>query len=155
MAYTPNMRKAVPGYPRWEADENGNVYRDGIEVVGHDHQGYVGVGKGDKRAFLVCSAFHGPKPFPLAEVRHLNDIKSDDRSSNLAWGTHHENMLDASRNGSLIHHNQRRGENHGMAKFTDDQIEAMRNMSRVEIMDVYGVSRSHAYRILKGEARCQ
>lgn len=32
-------------------------------------------------------------------VRHLNDDKEDNRVSNLAWGTHSDNMKDAIRNG--------------------------------------------------------
>lgn len=48
---------------------------------------------------LVCEAFHGPKPFEGAVARHLNDDKRDNRSSNIAWGTQSENVLDAVRNG--------------------------------------------------------
>ena len=43
---------------------------------------------------LVCETFHGPKPTPKHEVRHLNGIATDNRPENLAWGTHAENMQD-------------------------------------------------------------
>ena len=60
---------------------------------------------GDKRvrklATLLLLTFVGPKPYPRAEARHLNDISLDDRLENLAWGTHAENMADAVRNGRL------------------------------------------------------
>ena len=41
---------------------------------------------------LVCEAFAGTAPFPGAEVMHLNEKSTDNRSGNLAWGTHKENM---------------------------------------------------------------
>lgn len=50
---------------------------------------------------LVCEAFHGPKPFPGAQVLHHDDNKQNNVSSNLRWGTHKENMADSVRNGGL------------------------------------------------------
>lgn len=50
---------------------------------------------------LVCEAFNGPPPFPGALVRHLNDVKTDNRAENLAWGTMKENHADAVRNGTV------------------------------------------------------
>jgi hypothetical protein len=43
---------------------------------------------------MVCAAFHGPKPAPGYEVRHLNGVKSDNRAVNLKWGTRSENAYD-------------------------------------------------------------
>lgn len=54
---------------------------------------------------LVAEAFHGPRPAGLM-VRHLNDIKTDNRPENLAWGTMAENGADYVRNG--FHHYARR-----------------------------------------------
>lgn len=48
---------------------------------------------------LVLTAFVGPRP-PGAVVRHLNDIGTDNRVENLAWGTRSENQLDIIRNGN-------------------------------------------------------
>lgn len=42
---------------------------------------------------LVCEAFHGPRPDGLV-VRHLNNIKTDNRAENLAWGTRSQNARD-------------------------------------------------------------
>lgn len=58
---------------------------------------------------LVAEAFI-PNPDDLPLVRHLNDIKSDNRVENLAWGTHSDNMADSIRNGKQS--NQHRGKTH-------------------------------------------
>lgn len=47
---------------------------------------------------LVALAFH-PNPSRLPLVRHLNDIKTDNRAVNLAWGTPSDNGDDSVRNG--------------------------------------------------------
>ena len=41
---------------------------------------------------LVCEAFHGPPPFPEAVVMHLDEDPSNNRPSNLRWGTRKENQ---------------------------------------------------------------
>lgn len=47
----------------------------------------------------VCAAFHGPKPSPAHQVRHLNGDKYDNRPENLAWGTATENAADRAAHG--------------------------------------------------------
>lgn len=54
----------------------------------------------------MCIAFHGQPPSPSHEARHLNDVKTDNRLDNLAWGTKSQNALDAVRN--KRHHKSRR-----------------------------------------------
>lgn len=49
---------------------------------------------------LVCAAFHGPSPIPGLLVRHLNDVKTDNRAENLAWGTKSENAYDSIKHGT-------------------------------------------------------
>ena len=49
---------------------------------------------------LVLTAFVGPRPSPEIEVRHLNGVRSDNRLSNLAWGTASENAYDRVRHGT-------------------------------------------------------
>jgi len=41
---------------------------------------------------LICEAFAGPEPFAGAVVMHLNEDATDNRASNLAWGTQKENL---------------------------------------------------------------
>lgn len=43
-----------------------------------------------------------PNPENKPYVRHLNDIPSDNRLENLAWGTEKENVEDAKRNGRRV-----------------------------------------------------
>ena len=50
---------------------------------------------------LVCEAFHGPRPSPKHEVRHLNGDNFDNRAENLAWGTRSENKQDSIRHGTF------------------------------------------------------
>lgn len=40
-----------------------------------------------------------PNPLKYPVVRHLNDISTDNRIENLAWGTNRHNIEDAKRNG--------------------------------------------------------
>lgn len=49
-------------------------------------------------AQAILTAFVGPK-LPGWVARHLNDVISDNRLENLAWGTQKQNMQDARKNG--------------------------------------------------------
>ncbi len=44
-----------------------------------------------------------PNPNNYKLVRHLNDIKADNRQINLAWGTHKDNREDGIKNGKHFH----------------------------------------------------
>lgn len=48
---------------------------------------------------ILAQAFI-PNPENLPIVRHLNDVKTDNRLENLAWGTVSDNELDKTRNGN-------------------------------------------------------
>lgn len=50
---------------------------------------------------IVAEAFIGPRPAGEV-VRHLNDIKTDNRVANLTYGTHSENQIDAILNGGRL-----------------------------------------------------
>ncbi len=65
---------------------------------------------------LVCEAWHGP-PSAGQECRHLDGDQRNNRPENLRWGTHAQNMADALRHGTLA-----RGERHGRAKLTEEQV---------------------------------
>lgn len=57
---------------------------------------------------IVAEAFHGPKPLPGYEVRHLDGNRLNNVPQNLAWGTRSENSLDQVRHGT--HPNTRKTE---------------------------------------------
>ena len=48
------------------------------------------------KAFLYT-----PNPISYNVIRHLNDVKTDNRLINLAWGTRSANTMDSIRNGSF------------------------------------------------------
>ena len=48
------------------------------------------------KAFLF-----GPNPLSYNVVRHLNDVKTDNRLINLAWGTQSDNVRDCIKNGNF------------------------------------------------------
>lgn len=67
-----------------------------------DGRSSVLLANGDRRQtrlvyHLVLEAFVSQRPIGM-EARHLNDIPSDNRLSNLAWGTSSENKQDVIRN---------------------------------------------------------
>lgn len=97
---------------------------------------------------LVLLAFVGPAPDGM-EACHNNGVGSDNRASNLRWDTHYENNRDRVRHGTYA-----RGEQHPMAKLTREQVEAMRasGVHYEDAVALYGISRSQAYRILRGQA---
>jgi DNA-binding XRE family transcriptional regulator len=96
------------GYPRFGARINGKT----VTFIVHQ---------------VVCTLFHGPKPFPGAQVRHLNGVKTDNRASNLKWGTPVENAADRK-----IHGTNNEGEEHAQAKLTWERVR--------EIREVYATS---------------
>lgn len=55
---------------------------------------------------LVCAAFHGPRPTPTHDVRHLDGDAHDNRAANLAWGTKSQNSLDRADHGHDPHANR-------------------------------------------------
>ena len=89
---------------------------------------------------VVCQAFHGDKPDGCTLVRHLNDNRMDNRSANLAYGTHADNARDA-----LVNRKIRRGSSHKMAKITEDQareikIEITNGKSNTELAHRFNLS---------------
>lgn len=75
--------------------------KSSIDSVGYPRVRLVKNLKGVTRRVheLVVPAFQGPKPTPKHCVRHLNDVKTDNRLENLAWGTPKQNQQDKYLNG--------------------------------------------------------
>jgi hypothetical protein len=99
---------------------------------------------GKKRTFLlhqvICEAFHGVKPFPGAQARHLDGNPLNDRADNIKWGSAKENIAD-----KRVHGRVSEGERNGQAKLTAPQVLAIRErraagVSQVGLAREYGVT---------------
>lgn len=95
---------------------------------------------------LVLRAFRGP-PTPGQECRHLDGNSTNCALSNLAWGTHLENIRDKYRHGTMP-----RGETASTAKLTEAQVKAVREspLGCVRAAEAFGVSRSCIKAIRRG-----
>jgi len=91
----------------YEASSLGRIRRIPVGNIISQHlddKGYLVVnlhnGKRNLRKvhLLIGKAFHGPKPNPSAMMLHSNDVRTDNRESNLYWGTALQNSADMIRN---------------------------------------------------------
>ena len=94
------------------SDEDKIVNRNTGKIlkVGLDTNGYklicLRTIEGKKKTcrihILKAKAFlFGPNPLGYNVVRHLNDVKTDNRLINLAWGSYSDNIKDSMRNGKF------------------------------------------------------
>jgi hypothetical protein len=95
----------------------------------------------------VLTAFVGPRPVGQ-EARHLNGVSSDNRLTNLAWGTRLQNAADRQLHGDEPH-----GDAKPNARLTSAQALAIRDDTRPsrEVGAAYGVSHTAVLRIRRGE----
>lgn len=93
-------------------------------------------------AALMLEAFIGPRP-NNGVVRHLNDVRNDNRLDNLTWGSIRDNAEDAIRNGVWP-----LGHAHGHSKLSVSDLAKIRatpnahqgGISARELAEKYGVS---------------
>lgn len=101
---------------------------------------------------LVAIAFNGPQPSDKPLVRHLNDDRTDNRASNLCWGTHSENMRDMVNHGRSL-----TGTRNPRAILSPkDAVEirhlyATTKISQREIAERYGVVQTQISRVVRGQ----
>lgn len=95
------MWKQVPGHPRYEVSDTGRARRGtkevGLKVANTGYRRIWMDGKEYALHRVILETFVGPAP-KGALGRHLNDVRTDNRLENLAWGTQKENMADMERN---------------------------------------------------------
>lgn len=115
--------RPVPGWPNYWASKDGRIQNQHGRVLCPDRaqhlilcdgpgrnpnrngRGQFSTGKSIKRrwrapvAAVILLTFIGPAPEGKKMARHLDDTRSNNRLSNLAWGSASDNMRDAVRNG--------------------------------------------------------
>lgn len=152
--------KPIEGWPFYEVSNHGRVrsltrvieFRDGRSM---EYRGKVITGAIDDKGYrhvnlslenkvstfrvhrLVLEAFVGPCP-PGHETRHLDSDPTNNRRSNLAWGTPKENAADR---GPIDNH----GERNPRAKITEDDVREIRIAAAAgetnrSIADRYGIA---------------
>ena len=114
----PEVWKPIPGTSGWhEASslgrirsvtrviEDGRTFKGRVKKLGTSATGHLRVNlsyPGFSGVLwvhrLIAAAFIGPCPEGM-EVRHLNDVPSDNRAENLVYGTRKENVNDRDVNG--------------------------------------------------------
>jgi hypothetical protein len=98
---------------------------------------------------LVAHAFIGKQKKGI-EVRHINGISTDNRLENLCYGTHTDNMQDATKHGNMP-----RGDQCHSAKLTADQVREiyLSNLPKKELINIYKVSKNTIISIQKRRMR--
>jgi Mor family transcriptional regulator len=101
---------------------------------------------------VVCEAFHGPRPFPGAQVRHLDGNPLNCRADNLKWGTVKENAADKKQHGT-----DQSGTRNPRAKLTWEQVHEIRkrhtteNTSITALAAEYRVGVTTLFHIIDGQ----
>lgn len=119
---------------------------------------YIHLGGGPRLLVhvMVLEAFVGAKP-PELEARHLDDDPSNNRASNLVWGTRRENHLDAVRNGRFRPLPAAAGEAHPRAKLTEEEVVLLRKLRgagwKLAILAArFQISVGHAWHVANRDA---
>lgn len=102
---------------------SGKKHRVGIPYHPKPPDGHVSVcGKNKRVSVLVLELFVGPCPEGM-ECCHNDDDRSNNKLSNLRWGTRGSNIKDCYRNGR----GNKSGEKNGCSKLTEENVlEAIR-----------------------------
>lgn len=158
------VEKQLPGLSRYRLRSDGEVishWAGAPKILkgGTDKDGYrkfvliddIGMRRYVRRASLICSAFHGPRP-KGKEVRHIDGTRDNDSAENLAWATHKENIAD-----KVAHGTRQTGERANNVKISEKQAREVKNLWAAganvsEVMAKTGASRATAYNIKYGNS---
>jgi hypothetical protein len=167
--------REIPGFTAYLAGSDGTVFsclrevRSGKKWVRGDswrrlkgcsgHGGYPNVcvksDEGKQVTLpvhrLILLAFRGPLQIGMV-TRHLNGVPTDNRLSNLCYGTYADNAVDRDEHGTTC-----RGENSHKSKLTADQVKEIRRLRKSGISSpligrMFSVSRSTIRRAVNGES---
>jgi hypothetical protein len=161
------MRRYIPGFNgKYMAEHDGRIWSVPAQAyltekpTGRKGQYravwlYTPKGKRVKRTVhsLVCSAWKGKRPRGMV-VRHRDGISTHNAARNLEWATHSDNCMDKHAHGTMV-----KGEKHHNCKLSDARVVELREWVQTHGRDfdrasnVFGVSPSHARRIVSGQAR--
>lgn len=153
--------RPVPGAPGYSVSACGHVYG----LRGTLLQPSVNKKHGGHLSFRVCLegrpgphmavhravllAWVGPCP-PNYEARHLDGDPTNNRLTNLRWGTRSENHADRRRHGTM-----QVGEASPHAKLTEQDVLEMKRLrgtiSQIELAARFGVSQATVSRTLNGK----
>lgn len=149
--------RIVPSYPHLMVSDLGRVKRsDGsitLGSIGGQQYRYVRVGRGKMKGVhvLVADAFKGPRPASATLVRHLNGRRSDNRETNVAYGTELDNKADGRRLGEIVH-----GDSAPWAKLSSAIVARLREAYRSgeslrRLCRILNVPYPAAYRAVRGQ----
>jgi len=161
--------KAIPGYPGYEASDDGRIRSVDREIISHSRKGkpflylkkgrvlrpgrfnshgHVSVCLGRSVGSipvhtLVALTFIGPRP-PGHDVCHLDGDPSNNRADNLRYDSRTENNFDIGR--------------HGRRRFTAEEVRAMRSFVKqngrgatARLAEKHEISISSMDKLIKGD----
>lgn len=149
----------VRSLDRWVANNpnggqrliKGRILRGSLDKAGYRSYGLVVKQIEHRRRahVFVAEAFIGPRP-DGACIRHLDDDRTNNHVTNLAYGTHAENAADAMRNGRIPLGKDRHG-----TKLTDEDVRAIRRSTEVQriVAERYGLTQAYVSEIRRGAKR--
>ncbi len=152
----------VPMFANYEISDLGNVRRWWSNMGAYkpvkpckDGRGYFNFSvraNGKPMVLLIhreVASLFKPNIENYKLVRHLNDIKTDNRAINLAWGTYAHNRKDAVDNGKMFHEP---GKRPAQAKLTPIEVKAIFEdpENNCWLAELYGVTESTISKIKLG-----
>lgn len=160
--------KAVPGWPTYEASDQGNIrrvsggrwnrpgknLRHAVSMVGYHYVQLSHDGRISRMSVhrIVLETFVGPRPHPKHNGAHLDGNRANNHLSNLAWVTAKENAAH-----KRIHGTMACGERQGSSKLTEAGVREIRKKQAWKRGDTskaaeqYGVSVSTISKIRRNK----